>query len=121
MVKTFIVLTLLLTTLFGCSYSVYSNTYPHLKKVRIAAFENRSSEFKIGEDIFSGLNLQFRSDGRLKPVTQDPDCLIEGVINSFTENIQSYDANNKIQDYRLTLNLSITFTDLTKNEVICSI
>ncbi|MGI6197526.1 MAG: LptE family protein [Candidatus Cloacimonadaceae bacterium] len=118
MVKTFITITMLLIVLFGCSYSVYSNTYPHLKKVRIAAFENRSSSFEIGENIFSGLNLQFRNDGRLKPVTQDPDCLIEGVINSFEENIHSYDASNKIQDYRLTLSLSISFTDLSKNETI---
>ncbi len=118
MVKTFITITMLLIILFGCSYSVYSNTYPHLKKVRIAAFENRSSSFEIGENIFSGLNLQFRNDGRLKPVTQDPDCLIEGVINSFEENIHSYDASNKIQDYRLTLSLSISFTDLSKNETI---
>lgn len=118
MVKTFITITLLLVVLFGCSYSVYSNTYPHLKKVRIAAFENRSASFEIGENIFSGLNLQFRNDGRLKPVTQDPDCLIEGVILSFDENIHSYDVNNKIQDYRLTLVMSINFTDLSKNETI---
>lgn len=118
MVKTFITLTLLLMVLFGCVYSVYSNAYPHLKKVRIAAFENRSSSFEIGEELFSGLNMQFRNDGRLKPVTQEPDCLIEGVIISFNENIHSYDVNNKIQDYRLTLTLSITFTDLGKNETI---
>lgn len=118
MVKIIITLSLICLLLTGCSYSVFVNAYPHLKKIRIAAFENRSPEFEIAETLFLGLNQQFRTDGRLKPVTQAPDCLLEGVINGFDERIYSYDASNRIQDYQLRLSLSITFNDLVRNELI---
>ncbi|MCB5228496.1 MAG: LptE family protein [Candidatus Cloacimonetes bacterium] len=118
MVKIFITYTLILLLMAGCAYSVYVNAYPHLKKIRIAPFENRSTEFAIGDDVFGGLNNHFRSDGRLKPVTQNPDCVLEGVISSFEESIHSYDSANRIQDYQLRLSLSVTFTDLVQNEVI---
>lgn len=118
MVKRFIEAALLCVVLFGCSYSVYSNAYPHLKKIRVAPFENRSPEFAIADQVFTGLNQQFRTDGRLKPVTQGPDCLLEGVITGFEERVYSYDAGNSIQDYQLRLTLSVTFTDLTRNELI---
>jgi hypothetical protein len=85
MVKKFIYPLILLFALSGCFYSVYSNVFPHLKKIRVLAFENRSSEFALGEQLLTGLNREIRSDGRLKPVTVDPDCSLEGSILSFTE------------------------------------
>ena len=118
MVKKIIEAALLCVVLFGCSYSVYSNAYPHLKKIRVAPFENRSAEFDIADQVFTGLNRQFRNDGRLKPVTQAPDCQLEGVITSFEERVYSYDTGNNIQDYQLRLTLSVTFSDLVRNELI---
>lgn len=118
MVKIIITLTLITVLLAGCSYSVFVNAYPHLKKIRVAPFENRSAEVEIAENLFSGLNQAFRSDGRLKPVTQAPDCLLEGVITGFDERIYSYDTANRIQDYQLRLSLSISFSDLTRGELI---
>lgn len=118
MVKKFIYPLLLALLLSGCFYSVYSNVYPHLKKIRVYAFENRSSEFALGEQLLTGLNREIRSDGRLKPVTVDPDCSLEGTILSFTEKVYGYDAADQIQDYQLALSVSVTFTDLQNNQVI---
>ncbi len=118
MVKKFIYPLILLCALSGCFYSVYSNVYPHLKKIRVLAFENRSSEFALGEQLLTGLNREIRSDGRLKPVTVDPDCSLEGSILSFTERVYSYDAADQIQDYQLTLVVSFSFTDLVNNQVL---
>lgn len=118
MVKRIIVPTLVLLVLWGCSYSVFSNAYPHLKKIRVAPFENASTEFDIAEKVYTGLNTEFRNDGRLKPVTQQPDCLLEGSVLSFEEKIFSYDAANSVQDYQLRLTVKVTFTDLVRNEAI---
>ena len=118
MVKKFVCLGLLLAVLSGCSYSVYSNAYPHLKKIAVRAFENRSTEFDLGDRVLNGLTSQFQSDGRLKLVTQQPDCSLEGVIQSLDETIYSYDSGNNVQDYMLRLSCSVTFTDLVNNDVI---
>ena len=118
MVKKFICPALLCLVLFSCSYSVYSNAYPHLKKIAVRAFDNRSSEFDLGDKVLNGLSQKFQSDGRLKLVTQQPDCALEGTITSLTEDVYSFDSGNNIQDYMLNLRCSVTFTDLINNEVI---
>ena len=69
MVKKFIYPILLLFILSGCYYSVYSNAYPHLRKIRILAFENRTSEYGLGDKLLNYLNREIREDGRLKLVT----------------------------------------------------
>lgn len=82
------------------------------------AFENRSADYDLGDKLLNGLSQEFANDGRLKLVTQQPDCTLEGSINSFEENIYSYDAANNVQDYQLRLVCSVTFTDLINNQVI---
>jgi len=118
MVKKYIYPLLLLLILNGCFYSVYSNAYPHLKKIRVLAFENRSTEFTLGDLLLTNLNREIRNDGRLKLVTVDPDCTLEGAVLYFTETVYSYDSANQVQDYQLSLSVSVTFTDLIKNQVI---
>ena len=118
MVKKFIYPVLLLLILSSCFYSVYSNAYPHLRKIRILAFENRTSEYGVGDKLLNYLNREIRNDGRLKIVTEDPDCTLEGAILSFSESVYSYDTANQIQDYQLTMVVSVTFTDLINNTVL---
>lgn len=118
MVKKYIIPALLLLLLSSCFYSVYSNAQPHLKKIRVQAFDNRSTEFALGETLLSGLNKKFRDDGRLKLVTIDPDCTLEGTISSFSEKVYSYDAANQVQDYQVQMTVAVTFTDLVKNQVL---
>ncbi len=118
MVKKFICSGLLAMVLLGCSYSVYSNAYPHLKKIAVRSFENQSSQFDLGDTVLNGLTQQFSRDGRLKLVTQQPDCSLEGTILDFSESVYSYDSGNNVQDYMLRLSCSVIFTDLVNNEVI---
>ena len=118
MVKKIISLCCLVLLLSGCAYSVYSNAYPHLKKVRVQAFENKSEDFAIGDFLLNKLVLEFRNDGRLKLVTQGPDCTLEGSIIAFEEKIYSYDTANMVQDYQLRLTVSVLFTDLVTNQAL---
>ena len=118
MVKRFIRLLCMLCLLSGCAYSVYSNAYPHLKKIRVESFENLSTDFEIASKLLDRLTIEFRNDGRLRPVTVGPDCVLEGTVNSYEEKIYSYDSANQVQDYQLVLSMSITFTDLINNQII---
>ena len=118
MVKRFIWFGLLSAVLLGCSYSVYSNAYPHLKKIAVRPFENQSSQFDLGDTVLNGLTQQFSRDGRLKLVTQQPDCTLEGSILGWDESVYGYDSGNNVQDYMLRLTCSVTFTDLIENSVI---
>lgn len=118
MVKKYIQLGLLCAVLFSCSYSVYSNAYPHLKKIAVRAFENKSTDYALGDLLLNQLSTEFQNDGRLKLVTQQPDCTLEGSIISFEENVYSYDTSNNVQDYQLKLVCSVTLTDLINNQVV---
>jgi len=118
MVKKFILFSLIFSLFSGCYYSVYSNAYPHLKTIQMDTFENRSAEFAIEDKALADISLAIRNDGRLKLVTANPDCVIEGKIISFEEKIYSYNAANQVQDYQISIVFDIIFTDLSQNEDI---
>lgn len=115
MVKKFILFSLIFSLFSGCYYSVYSNAYPHLKKIRMEPFQNQSAEFALEDKALEALSLAVRNDGRLKLVTIDPDCSIEGKIISFEEKIYSYNAANQVQDYQISVVFDVVFTDLSQN------
>lgn len=108
---------LLAVLLSGCSYSVYSNSLPHLKTVMITSFENESDEFELEEEIKKELISRFDKDGRLRVVTLQPDCLIEGTIMDYSRKIDTYDEQG-IEEYNIRILFKISFTDLTRDEVI---
>lgn len=118
MVKIFVYFVLIILLLSGCSYSVYSNAYPHLKRVQVLAFENKSTEYTLGDIVFNSLSDAYRKDGRLRPVTQQPDCQLEGTVLNYSDKIYSYDAANNVQDYTVSVTFSVTFTDLVNNKVL---
>ncbi|HOH81893.1 MAG TPA: LptE family protein, partial [Candidatus Syntrophosphaera thermopropionivorans] len=89
-----------------------------MKKVAIRPFENKSTEFELGDIVYNGLVKEFQEDGRLKLVTQQPDCVIEGTILKWEEDVYSYDSWNNVQDYMLRLTCSVVFTDLINNQII---
>ncbi len=82
------------------------------------AFENRSTENELGDTALESMTRLFRNDGRLRLVTQDADCQIEGVINSWSEDVYSFDSANNVQDYQIRITFSVSFVDLVNNETI---
>ena len=82
------------------------------------AFDNKSSEYSLGDIVYNRVSNAFRDDGRLRLVTLQPDCMLEGSITSFSETVYSYDESNNVQDYNVVIAFSVTFTDLINNKVI---
>ncbi len=103
--------------LSACTYSVYSSGFPHLNTISIKSFQNKTTEYNIEEDIFNKLSEKFSSDGRLSIVTISPDCIIEGEIMDYSNEVLSF-AGSTVDEYKVQILFSIAFTDLQKNEII---
>ena len=108
---------LCLLTVNSCSYSVYSNSLPHLKTIAIEQFENKSEEFELEEDLWNYLNSEYNSDGRLRVVSLSADCALEGVIMDYSRKIDTYDESG-IEEYNVKLLFRLSFKDLTTGEMI---
>ena len=108
---------LLIFLITGCSYSVKSNAFPHLKTIIIEEFSNKTLEYGMEEDISTQLTNEFFNDGRLSVVTMNSDALLEGTIRDYSNKIYSYDENG-VEEYQVKMMFHITFTDLVRNQVI---
>ena len=113
------IIVLLIITLFltGCSYSVYSTGYPHLKTIAIQQFQNTTTEYQLENELFLDISEKFEQDGRLSIVTIAPDCQLEGRILDYSDKIYSYNTEG-IEEYQVKILFNVIFTDLVKNEVI---
>ena len=101
----------------GCSYSVYTTGYPHLKTIQILAVENQTSNYDLRDLVFNSLVDSYESDGRLKLVGMSPDCQLECSILDYSNKIVSY-SGSSIDEYEVRVLFEVTFTDLKKNLVI---
>jgi len=112
-----IILMLIIATIVGCSYSVYSSGYPHLKTIALPYFENATTEYELEESLQQNFVALFQKDGRLDIATLSPDCILEGKILDYSNKILTYDDTN-VEGYQVKILFSITFTDMKKNEII---
>ncbi|HOD53370.1 MAG TPA: LptE family protein [Candidatus Cloacimonadota bacterium] len=118
MVKNFYYIFLLLLLFAGCSYSVYTSEYPHLKTIYIQPFENKTVEYALAQDTQNSLVNAFLHDGRLKINTQNPDSELKGEIIDYKKKIFSYDNAGNVQEYQIQILFSVTFTDLKMSKTI---
>ncbi len=111
-------LLLISVLVFGCSYSVRMNQYPHLKTVSVSPIVNNSYEMLLEEDLRDNLISVFQKDGRLRIVYDNPDSIIDIEINEYETSIFGFDTQENIEEYQVRISLSVTFSDLISNEVI---
>ena len=120
MKRLFLILSIISFVIFiqGCSYSVFMNSFPHLRNIQIGTFDNETPEYTLAQDVQEHLVNSFQRDGRLRITTIDPDSFIEGTVLDYLNEISSYDIFGNVTEYRVSILLSVTFTDLRHNEVI---
>ena len=108
---------LIVLLIAGCSYSVYTTGYPHLKTIQILAVKNETSNYDLRYLVFNSLVDSYESDGRLKLVGLSPDSQLECNILDYSNKIVSY-SGSSIDEYEVRVLFEVTFTDLKKNQVI---
>lgn len=113
----FKIIMLIALIISGCSYSVYTTGYPHLKTIQVLPVENQTSNYDLRDMVFNFLVDNYESDGRLKLVGLSPDCQLECHILDYTNKIVSY-SGSSIDEYEVRVLFDVTFTDLKKNQVI---
>ncbi len=101
----------------GCSYSVYTSGFSHLKSINVFVFENTTTEYELEEVLDGVLIDKFQNEARLKLVNVDADCEIAGKILDYSKKILEYSGGN-VDEYEVRILLDVTFTDLLNNEII---
>ncbi|MBN1948616.1 MAG: LptE family protein [Candidatus Cloacimonetes bacterium] len=112
-----IIITYFIAFLTGCSYSVYSSGYPHLKTITVNVFTNQTTQYNLEQDLLLDLSDRFLKDGRLQIVGISPDCQLEGEILDYTNKIWRY-SETGVEEYEVRILFKVVFTDLVKNEII---
>ena len=115
-----IILVLIIMNNIGCTYSFYMSTYPYLETIYINDFDNKSEQYDIDIEVNESLIYYFNKDKRLRIVSKEPDCTIEGSIESYRKNIKTINAEDGIECYEVKIVFSIDFYDNINNEIIWS-
>ncbi|MFO7895727.1 MAG: LPS assembly lipoprotein LptE [Candidatus Cloacimonadales bacterium] len=112
-----LIISLVLLTIVGCTYSVYSSGLPHLKTISIEEFENETEQYELEVSLIESLSREFMRDGRLRLVDLEPDCLLEGKILDYSNKLATYGSTG-IDEYEVRILYAVTFTDLVENKEI---
>ena len=103
---------------FGCGpYSFSGSSIPsHIKSVAIPIFENETAEFGIKEKVTDALLENFISENILKISNKkNSDSIIRGTIMKITDVPFTFDENEIVQEYRVTIYLNLVWYDQLKN------
>ena len=103
--------------IFSCAYSFSSGSLGGT--LSISSLENKTQNPDIGRILTEGLIDAFISDGRVKISTaSEGDYIMEGVINSYDRQPQSYTPEGEIEEYHLAVsaNFSLKKKEKEKSE-----
>ena len=106
------------TVVIGCGpYSFPGSSIPsHIKSVAIPIFENETAEFGIKEKVTDALLENFVSENILNiSDNQNADSIIRGIITRITDVPFTFDENEIVQEYRVTIYLKLVWHDQVKN------
>lgn len=118
---------LAVTLLTGCSYGFRGGGgFPsHIRTIYIEAFENKTSEFELEQEVFSALledlpnRLGVRVAGR-----ESADAIVRGSIVGFDDNAQNYrsdqsgGASSEVLTHNVRVSVSVEIIDTHRNLII---
>jgi hypothetical protein len=106
-------------SLAGCGYSLSSRTNPHITSIAVPIFENKTLEKGIEERLSDGITDAFLNDKKLRVVKEkDADSVILGTIEGYERTPFTYDKNQNVQEYKVTMTLHVVYEDRKKNRVV---
>lgn len=102
----------------GCGpYSFSGSSIPsHIKSVAIPIFENETAEFGIKEKVTDALIENFVSENILNiSDSENADSIIRGTIKKITDSPFTFDENEIVQEYRVTIFLKLVWHDQVRD------
>ena len=117
-IRVFSLLLAMAVMLCSCAYSLRGNLPEHLQTVKIIPFRSSVTEYGLEQELTSMVVEEMVSNGRLAVVTEEADAVLEGRVSSFARIPYSYTSAEEIEEYRLDIRITLTFTDMVRNENI---
>jgi len=96
----------------SCVYSFQGNLPAHLESIAIPLVENQTAEYQINETITNLLTQQFLEENILRVENREnADSVLEGVVTSIEDTPYTYDAAERVEEYRVDITLQIRWYD----------
>lgn len=105
--------------LFGalsCTYSLTGNLPGHIRSVEVQDFRSAATEYGLDTELTARVTEMLVKDGRLAVTGTEPDSRISGTVSSFSRTAYSYSAAEVVEEYKLTIQVNITFEDLIEEK-----
>jgi hypothetical protein len=104
----------------GCShYSFSSAVKTHISTIAIPVLGNETLEFGAEQGVTEALIEEFTEDNALRVVREgESDSILRGAVVLYERPVISYDASGDPGQYKVRVVASLTYEDLTKNEVV---
>jgi outer membrane lipopolysaccharide assembly protein LptE/RlpB len=115
-----ITIALAMTALAGCGpYGFSPGGKGAFKTVAIPLFENQTSEYGIRELLTEGVINRFIQDGGMSVVNErSADAVLRGVVVEYKREPFTYDASERVKEYRVTITIQARLEDPTKRNVV---
>jgi len=96
-------------------YSFSGSSVPsHIKTVAIPLFENNTAEFGLTEKVTDALLDDFVKENILQIVDRkDSDSVMRGIITRVSDVPYTFDENEEVQEFRVTIFLNLVWYDRT--------
>ncbi len=105
----------------GCgAYGFSSSLLPdHIRSIAVPLPENRTNRSDLAAALADSLTDAFLDDQTLKVVSErEADSVVEGILLEYRREPFTYDAQEKVQTYRVEIVMEARFVDVRKNHVI---
>ena len=98
-------------------YSFSGSSVPgHIKSVAIPLFENETAEFGIKEKVTDALLDNFIKENILQIADKkNADSIIQGTITRVSDAPYTFDENEDVQEFRVSISIDIVWYDQIKN------
>jgi outer membrane lipopolysaccharide assembly protein LptE/RlpB len=106
----------------SCAYTTSSALLPsHLKTIAIPVFENATTEYTLEQEITDAVIQRFVQDNHLKVVDErSANSVLRGKVTQFRNAVFGFSTGTAAQEYRVTIELSVTLKDQVKNRELWS-
>ena len=119
----------LISGMTGCGYSTHSAFVGHYKTIHVEPFKNkivygtetiRNTYIPLLEvKITNAVADRFLFDGNLKVRKKDTaDLILKGELINYDRGALRYTEDEEVQEYRITITVSLTLWDSVKNEAV---
>jgi len=100
-------------------YSFKGSLPPHLHTIAIPLFENRTAEFGVPEELTDAVIEKFTQDNSLKIADRsNADVILEGTIVRINDRAGAYNSQERVQDLKIYITVSIKCIDQVKRQVL---